>query len=82
MPLPMRDGKHFVLAGRGRVSYSRPVTQGKLYLVTGGAGFIGSNIAEALVKRGGRVRILDNFVSGRRENLDAIARALKNWKAA
>jgi len=48
------------------------VTQGKLYLVTGGAGFIGSNIAEALVKRGARVRVLDNFVTGRRENLDAI----------
>jgi len=68
----MLDGNHFELAGRGRVSYSRPVTQGKLYLVTGGAGFIGSNIAEALVKRGDRVRVLDNFVSGRRENIDAI----------
>jgi nucleoside-diphosphate-sugar epimerase len=68
----MRDGKHFELAAWGLLSYSRPVTQGKLYLVTGGAGFIGSNIAEALVKRGDRVRVLDNFVSGRRENLDAI----------
>ena len=44
----------------------------KLYLVTGGAGFIGSNIAEALVKRGDRVRVLDNFSTGRRENLAAI----------
>ncbi len=50
------------------------MTQGKLYLVTGGAGFIGSNIAEALAKRGDRVRVLDNFVTGRRENLDAIGR--------
>jgi len=41
----------------------------KLYLVTGGAGFIGSNVAEALVRRGDRVRILDNFSTGRRENL-------------
>jgi nucleoside-diphosphate-sugar epimerase len=48
------------------------VTQGQLYLVTGGAGFIGSNIAEALVKRGNRVRVLDNFVSGLRENLEAV----------
>jgi UDP-glucose 4-epimerase len=48
------------------------VAQGHLYLVTGGAGFIGSNIAEALVKRGDRVRVLDNFVSGRRENLEAV----------
>jgi UDP-N-acetylglucosamine/UDP-N-acetyl-alpha-D-glucosaminouronate 4-epimerase len=50
------------------------VSQGKLYLVTGGAGFIGSNIAEALAKRGDRVRVLDNFVTGRRENLEAIGR--------
>lgn len=41
----------------------------KLYLVTGGAGFIGSHIAEALVKRGERVRVLDNLMTGKRENL-------------
>ena len=45
----------------------------KLYLVTGGAGFIGSHIAEALVKRGDRVRVLDNLITGRRENLSLIA---------
>ncbi len=39
------------------------------YLVTGGAGFIGSNIAAELVRRGEKVRIIDNFVTGRRENL-------------
>ena len=44
-----------------------------LYLVTGGAGFIGSHIAEALVKRGDRVRVLDNLITGRRENLSPIA---------
>jgi UDP-glucose 4-epimerase len=43
-----------------------------LYLVTGGAGFIGSSIAEALLGAGDRVRILDDFSSGRRENLDAL----------
>jgi UDP-glucose 4-epimerase len=37
--------------------------------VTGGAGFIGSHIAEALVKRGDRVRVLDNLMTGKRENL-------------
>jgi nucleoside-diphosphate-sugar epimerase len=42
---------------------------GKLYLVTGGAGFIGSNVAEGLVRRGDRVRVLDNFSTGRPENL-------------
>jgi nucleoside-diphosphate-sugar epimerase len=39
------------------------------YLVTGGAGFIGSHIAEELVRRGERVRVLDNFITGKQENL-------------
>jgi nucleoside-diphosphate-sugar epimerase len=39
------------------------------YLVTGGAGFIGSNLAHALVERGEQVRILDNFATGREENI-------------
>jgi UDP-glucose 4-epimerase len=46
---------------------------GELYLVTGGAGFIGSHIAEALVKRGDRVRVMDNLITGRRENLAPVA---------
>jgi nucleoside-diphosphate-sugar epimerase len=39
------------------------------YLVTGGAGFIGSNLAEALLTRRHTVRILDNFATGRRQNI-------------
>jgi len=39
------------------------------YLVTGAAGFIGSHIAETLVNQGERVKVLDNFVTGKRENL-------------
>jgi nucleoside-diphosphate-sugar epimerase len=39
------------------------------YLVTGGAGFIGSNIVEELVRQGERVRILDNFSTGKRKNV-------------
>lgn len=39
------------------------------FLVTGGAGFIGSNIVEKLLDLGHEVRVLDNFSSGRRENL-------------
>jgi len=43
------------------------------YLVTGGAGFIGSHIAETLIKRGDQVRILDDLSTGTMDNLAAIA---------
>jgi nucleoside-diphosphate-sugar epimerase len=39
------------------------------YLVTGGAGFIGSHLAEELVRRGDRVRVVDNLATGKRQNL-------------
>jgi nucleoside-diphosphate-sugar epimerase len=40
-----------------------------LYLVTGGAGFIGSHLTEELVRRGERVRVVDSLVTGKRQNL-------------
>src|SRR3954465_1906697 len=39
------------------------------YLVTGGAGFIGSHLSEELVRRGERVRIVDSLITGKRQNL-------------
>jgi UDP-glucose 4-epimerase len=44
-----------------------------LFLVTGGAGFIGSHLCDALLARGDRVRVLDDLSTGKRENLPADA---------
>jgi len=41
-------------------------------LITGGAGFIGSNLADELIKQGAKVNIIDNFTTGFRENLEEI----------
>lgn len=43
------------------------------FCVTGGAGFIGSNLVEALVLRGDRVRVVDNLSTGHLENLDPVS---------
>jgi nucleoside-diphosphate-sugar epimerase len=40
------------------------------YLVTGGAGFIGSHLSEELTRRGHRVRVVDSLITGKRQNLD------------
>ncbi len=48
--------------------------QDRTVLVTGGAGFIGSHIVEALLREGATVHVLDNLSTGRRRNLPAAAR--------
>ena len=47
------------------------------YLVTGGAGFIGSNIVEELVRRGEKVKVLDNFLTGKKENLEPFMKKIE-----
>ncbi|MBI5850164.1 MAG: NAD-dependent epimerase/dehydratase family protein [Planctomycetes bacterium] len=46
------------------------------YLVTGGAGFIGSHVVELMLRRGHSVVVLDNFSTGKRDNLDQVRRAV------
>lgn len=46
-------------------------SEGSTFLVTGGAGFIGSNLCEALLDKGYEVRCLDNLSTGRKSNLDS-----------
>jgi UDP-glucose 4-epimerase len=48
-----------------------------LYLITGIAGFIGSNLAHELLRRGQRVRGFDNFETGKRENLESLKDAIE-----
>lgn len=48
----------------------RPDFEGKTVLVTGGAGFIGSNLARRLVELGAKVRVVDNLITGHRENIE------------
>ena len=47
------------------------------YLVTGGAGFIGSSIVAELIRRREDVRVLDNFYSGKRENLEDVIKKIE-----
>jgi nucleoside-diphosphate-sugar epimerase len=42
------------------------------YLVTGGAGFIGSHLSEELIRRGHAVRVADSLITGKRSNLDHV----------
>jgi UDP-glucose 4-epimerase len=47
-------------------------------VVTGGAGFIGSNLVDSLIARGDEVTVVDNFASGKRQNLNAAAALLEH----
>lgn len=55
--------------------------KGKRVLVTGGAGFIGSNLSEYLLAQGCEVTILDNFSVGKKENLKGFEKDIRVIKA-
>lgn len=57
------------MARAGATAVRVPDFHGEVVLVTGAAGFIGSHLADALLERGARVRGLDNFTTGKRENI-------------
>ena len=54
----------------------------KIYVVTGGAGFIGSHIAERLLKEGHTVRIVDNFITGKRANLELLQGSIEFYEVS
>ncbi|HEU4386895.1 MAG TPA: NAD-dependent epimerase/dehydratase family protein [Blastocatellia bacterium] len=53
------------------------ILRGKHVVVTGGAGFVGSNVVRRLLKEGGRVTVLDDFYTGSEENLPAVRSGLE-----
>ena len=54
------------------------IVRGKKSVITGGAGFIGSNLTDHLIKAGHKVIVLDNFVSGKRSNISHHKKGCQN----
>lgn len=73
-----QDSRYEFRVSQGGAHYTfRIFRTGMQYLVTGGAGFIGGHIVDALIARGDTVRILDNFSTGSRANIHPAAEVLE-----
>ena len=72
--LEQRFGTDVRILGTVQPGFDRPDDMAT-YLVTGGAGFIGSHLAEELARRGHSVRIADSLITGRRSNVEQIPQA-------
>lgn len=60
-----------------RYSANKMQIKNRKFLITGGASFIGSNTVDALVENKAKVVIIDNFLTGKRENLNPKAKVYK-----
>ncbi len=71
-----------MLSDHVRDVLNKDTTEDRLWLVTGAAGFIGSNLVETLLEAGERVRAVDNFSTGHQRNLDELLANVRAEKAA
>ncbi|MFB3905846.1 MAG: SDR family oxidoreductase [Acidobacteriota bacterium] len=69
-----KDGRLIIVTHELSINWGGLVPERGIQVVTGGAGFIGSHICQLLLKRGDRVRVLDNFSSGKRANIEPFKR--------